>query len=84
MGQCTDHLPRRIAWQLRIGIQGDDVADLRQDARLANHNQKTIGCASERGVEICQLTPFSLVPHPAIFASVPASIAMEQIEDIIT
>ena len=76
-------MPSRIAWQLRIGIQGDDVANLRQNARLAHHNQKAIRCASKSGIEVCQLTPFSLVPHPAIFARVPASIAMEQIEDII-
>ena len=78
-----DHLARRIARQLRVGVERDDVADLRQtrSCRRRSAAKRSCGAAQQR-VELRQLAALALVAHPDAFLRVPAPRAVEEEEDV--
>ena len=46
MRHGTDKLPRGVAWQLCVYVEGDDVLHLRQNGRRADDERKTFAVAA--------------------------------------
>ena len=83
MSHRSDELAGGIARQLRVGVEGDDKLDGRQDRSVADDLGKAFaGPAAEQGVELRQLAPLAFVTHPQAFDRVPAARPMEQEEDV--
>ena len=73
MRHGADKLPRRIARQLRIGIERDDVLHLRENGRRADNERKTVGMtAAQERVQIAKLAALAFVAHPNTRLGVPA------------
>ena len=81
MRHGADELARRIARQLRIRIQRNDVLHLRKDAGRADDERKTVRTtAAQQRVQVAKLATLALVAHPDPRLRIPASGAMKQIE----
>ena len=75
--------PRRVARQLGIGVQGNDVLHVRQERRIPDDPRKTLLIiAAQQRVQIRQLAALALVTHPNLFLRIPAARAMEQEERV--
>ena len=60
-----DELPRRVARQLRIRVEGDHEPDVRQILRPADDDGKAIRRpAPEEQVQLRKLSPLAFVSHP--------------------
>ncbi len=83
VGQGGDERTRRIARELRVRIQGDDIAHAEQDRRVTYdaHERASIAMA-EQGIERGQLAALALVPHPHPFTGVPLPGAVQQVEAV--
>ncbi|MDT4817730.1 hypothetical protein FQZ97_508130 [compost metagenome] len=83
VGQGADELPRRVARQLGIGVEGDDVVDLGEDVEPADDQGEAFQAgAAQYGVEFGDLAALALEAHPGPFGGVPAPRAMEQEEPV--
>ncbi len=87
MGHRADELPRRVAGQLRVGVERDDVAHAPQHRRVADDQREAIAgsralVAAQQGVQVRELAALALVAHPHPLARVPAPRAVEQKEAI--
>ena len=87
MGHRADELPRRVARQLRVGVERDDVAHAPQQRRVADDQREAIGwprllVAAQQRVQVRELAALALVAHPHPVARVPAARAVEQEESI--
>ena len=79
----THKLPRRIACQYRIGIQGDHVLHARQDRGITDDESEAItGPSAQKPIQIRKLAALSLVSHPDPVLRIPSSRAMKQEEGI--
>src|SRR5438067_11667656 len=79
MRHCADKLAGRLARQLRVGIEGDDVFDFAQNRLVAHYRGEAFRAApAEKGVELHQLSAFPFVAHPQVLARVPAAGPMEK------
>ena len=83
----ADELPRRIARQLRIGVQGDDVLHAGQDRGVTDDERKTlpriIACiAAQQRIQVSQFAALAFITHPDAFLRVPSPRAVEQVEMI--
>ena len=65
---------------LRVGIERDDVADAAWHVRrpTVDGHERRIGGAAEKPVELVQLAPLALPPHPFLFARVEDAAAVQQ------
>jgi 3',5'-cyclic AMP phosphodiesterase CpdA len=87
MRHGADQLPRRIARQLGIGIQGDHVLHGAQLGRVPGHQYKGVAGAAPAGaaqqcVQVRQLAALALIAHPATFPRIPAPRTVEQEEPV--
>ncbi len=74
-------LARRVARQLRVGVQRNDVLHALQHRRLARDARERVGAAAaQHRVQVGELAALSLVAHPAALAGIPAPRAMEEEE----
>ncbi len=71
-----------VAWQLRIGIQRDDVLDRAENGGVADNLRKgRLRTAPEPCIELLQLAALALVSHPHPFGWIPLPRPVKQIED---
>jgi hypothetical protein len=85
MRHGADKLPRGIARQLGIGVQGDDVLHV-GSAVLSPTISEKASCAAtaQQRVQIGQLAALALVTHPdALLLRIPAPRAMEEEKDVV-
>ncbi len=81
MGHCRDELLRRLARELRIGIQRDDILDVAQHGRVPdNHGKRIASGPPQQGIQIRQFSALALMTHPGTLAPVPAARAMKKKE----
>jgi hypothetical protein len=79
----ADELPRRVARQLRIGVQSDHVPDVGQHRRVTDDERETVlGTRKQQRVQRCQLAALALVSHPDAVVRIPQPRAMEKEEDV--
>ncbi len=83
----ADQLPRRIARQLRVRVQGDHIPHVTQGRRVTDHERKAVlgaapAGAAQQGVQVRQLAALALVTHPAAFPRIPPSRTVEQEEPV--
>ena len=77
----ADELTRRVAGQLRIGIERDDILHVRQCPRVANDEREAVArtTAQER-IEVGKLSALALMAHPQPFLRIPAARTVEEKE----
>ena len=76
-------LPRRIAWQLGVSVQGNDVLHIQQNRGITDHPREAIlSVAAQQCVQVGQLATLALVTHPDLLLRIPAAWAVEQEERI--
>jgi hypothetical protein len=83
----ADELPCRVARQLRIAIEGDDVLDVGQQRRVADDEREARAkdatfAATQQGIQVGELAALALMPHPDLLLRVPEPRAMEEKEDV--
>src|SRR3569623_369885 len=81
----ADERTRGVARQLGIGVQGDDIADIREHGTVAdNLAERRLSlaryCAQQR-VELLELAAFALIAHPYAFVRIPQTRTVEEIKD---
>ncbi|KFB71347.1 MAG: hypothetical protein AW09_003510 [Candidatus Accumulibacter phosphatis] len=68
----ANELPRRVARQLRIGVQGDHVPDVGQYSGVADDERETVlGARTQQRVQCPQLAALALVSHPGAVVRIP-------------
>ena len=79
MRQRADQLAGRIPRQARVGIQGDDVADIvAQRHWVTGYAQERIASVpAQQRIERSELAAFAFVTHPAPFAWIPQAWTMQ-------
>ncbi|KAF5056936.1 hypothetical protein DSECCO2_362080 [anaerobic digester metagenome] len=82
MGHGAHEPARRVAGQLRVGVQGDDESDIRQDGRVADDEREAVRrvglTLAEQGVQIPELAALAFVAHPGPLGGVVSTRTMEQ------
>ena len=79
----ADKLARRIARQLGIRVQGDDVLYAGQHLGRADDQRKTrLSAAAQQRVQFRQLPALALVTHPHPLLGIPAARAVKQEKSI--
>src|SRR6185437_16362737 len=82
MRHGPDQLARRVARQLCIRVQSNDVLDARQDWRGADNEGKILLITTaQQPVQIIQLAALALAAHPYARLRIPASRTVEQVEN---
>ena len=82
MGHVTDQCACRIAGQLRVGIQSDDVLDRTQDGRITdNIRECSLLSSPQQAVELLQFAALALITHPHLFVWIPHPGPVKQVED---
>ena len=77
----SDELPRRVARQLRIRVEGDHEFDVRQIRRPADDDGKAIRRpAAKKQVQLRKLPPLAFVAHPGPLPRIPSARAVEKEE----
>src|SRR5438105_1799597 len=83
MRHGADKLSRRIARQLRIRIQRDDIFHVRQNFRLAGDKRETIRWpAAQKRIQVRKLPPLTFKTHPNSFLYVPSARTMKKEERV--
>ncbi|MNI14097.1 hypothetical protein D3C73_673480 [compost metagenome] len=84
MGHLANQPAGGIPWQAGIRVQGDDIAHpLGDGGGLAVRlHEAGIRRAAQQAVQLVELAPLALPPHPAPLARVEPAVAMEQPEAI--
>ncbi len=80
-----DELRRGVARQLRVGVEGDDVAHVAEHARVADDAREALarpraGAPAQQRVEVAELAALPLLAHPHPVGGVPAPRPVEQEE----
>ena len=84
MRQRADELARRIARQLRIGVQSDHESDVAERPGIADDPREIRArTGSQQVIERRQLASFAFVTHPRSFARIPAARPVQQEEHVI-
>ncbi len=79
----ADQLPRRIAGQLRVGVERDHVLHAPQRRGIADDVGEAVRpVAAQQRVQVRELSPLALVAHPQPFLRVPPARAVEEEEDV--
>jgi hypothetical protein len=83
VGQGRHQPGRRLARQLRVGVQGDDETHPRQARQVAAlHRIGRVRGPAQQAVELAQLAALALPAHPAALRGVPHPFAVEQEEAV--
>jgi hypothetical protein len=83
MRDRAGELARRVARQLRVGVQRDHVFHARQHRDLPDDEREAaLAAAAQQRIEVRELAALALVPHPQLFLRVPAARPVEQEEDV--
>ena len=84
MRHLADQAADRVARQLRVGVERDDVANVgrREAVAPADRHESGVGRAAQQPVQLVQLAALALPADPAPFAFVPDAPAMEQQEAV--
>ena len=83
MRHRADQLSRRIARQLRIGVERDYVSDIGEHVDVAgDHREAILRFAAQQCVELLELAALSLPTHPQLLVRVPSARPVEQEEDV--
>ncbi len=88
VGHLADQAQRRVARQLGVGIQRDDIAHASQDVRLLRvvgsaaiqRHEAGVGGAAQQPVEFMELATLALPAHPAVLAGVEPAPSVQQVE----
>ena len=80
MRHDAHQLLRRIAGELRVAVQDDDVLGIAQASRIADDRVEARRLSAERGVQLLELASLPLPSHPYALALVDAAAPVEQIE----
>ena len=82
MSHLADEPLDRVAWQARVGVEGDDKADIGgQRARGAVDERRVAGTA-QQAIELMELAALALPSHPDALRFVPDAAPMQQQEAI--
>ncbi len=82
MRHVAHQLVGRVAWQLRIGIQGNNVPDQSKNGLVAYNVRKSHErLAPQQRVELLELAAFALVAHPHSLESVPQPWPVKKIKN---
>ena len=80
----ADEFARRIARQLRIGVQRYHVFNGREDRAIPDDERKAVpGATAQQRIQVGELAALALVTHPQPVLGVPAPRAMEEEEEVI-
>jgi hypothetical protein len=72
VSQRADEPLRAISWQNRIGVKGDDVANIFEFLKVAPLPGKSrVVLAEQKLIELVQFTALALVAHPFILGRIP-------------
>ena len=78
-----DQLLGGVPGQARVGIEGEAVAHAAEDLDVADlHGEARVRGPAQDGVELLELSPLALPPHPDVLARVPLPHAVEQVEPV--
>ena len=80
MRQSADQPMRGPAWQLRVGIERDHVADARQNREIPNLDREVVRVLTQQVVEVEQFPALALPTHPGAFARVEDPVPVEKEE----
>ena len=80
MSHGADHASGRATRKLRVGVQGDDVADALQSFQRACLERKAIVLTEQKFVEIKEFAALSLPTHPHSLASIEDPMTMQEKE----
>src|SRR5690348_16054142 len=80
MRHCADHGGGGAARQLRVRVEGDDVAHARKGGEIAGLDGKGVEFSAQIFVEVEQLATLALPAHPDALARVEDAMAMEEEE----
>src|SRR5271163_2013285 len=80
----ADQPMHRVAWQPRISVECDDIADAGGHLRRlpANRQKAGVGRATQQPVQFMQLAAFAFPADPSCLARVPEPFAVKQQEAI--
>src|SRR5674476_1544026 len=82
MGDVTYQCACRVARQLRVSIQGDDVLDRSQDRHITDDLREcSLLPSAQQGIELLHFAALALIAHPHAFVWIPQPRSVEQIED---
>src|SRR6185437_11900493 len=75
---------RGFAWQYGVGVQGDDIADQVQSARVADDGAECVTCfAAQVFVELREFPALAFPTHPHVLLRIPKPRSMEEEEHIL-
>ena len=83
MSQGSDHAPGASRRQLRVAIERDDVADVRQQSLVAGVDDRSVvtrWLAVQKPVQLLEFASLSLPADEATFRLRPFAIAMKEVE----
>ena len=82
MRHLADQPGRGVARQPRVGVEGDDVTHAfgHPWRRPVGTDEAGVGGAAQQTVQLMQLAPLALPPHPDALAGIVAPLSMEQQE----
>src|SRR5579871_4280008 len=84
MSHCSNKLPDRIAWQLCIGIQRNNVANVLKNGHSPSDSDKVIaGLAAQKRIQLLELAALTLVAHPQTLTRIPAAWPVQKEERIV-
>ena len=79
----ADELPRRVARQLRVGVERDHVLHVRQRRGVPDDEREGVrGAAAQEGIQVCELAALALVTHPDPLLRIPAPRAVKEKEGV--
>ena len=82
--QGADQQRRRVGREHRVGIEGDDVADAPHRRHIPLEDAERLARAGEHEpVELGELAPLPLPPHPHALVRIPAARPMEEVERVL-
>ena len=82
MRHLADQALDRVARQSRVGVEGDDIADVGRRRAIAGVEERRVARAAQQAVELVQLAALALPAHPSPCASFQHAAPMEQQEAI--
>ena len=84
VGDDADELPRRIARQAGVGVEGDAVAHAGEDAGVTRlDGEARVRRPAQQPVELLELAALALPAHPDAFARVPLPDPVEEVEAVV-
>ena len=71
---------RGVERQLSVRVERDHIPDVSDGGKIAFLDLECVRSTEQQSVEVVELSPLALVPHPDRLALVPSPRAVEQIE----